>query len=69
MGAHLFYTSIQTRCTVNFLSFIYKTETNEIFNTMIETTLQDINNVHEFWTLDYYIKDCSTLGIVIFGVK
>ena len=34
-------------------------ETNEIFNNMIETTLQVINKVHEHLTLYYCIKCCS----------
>ena len=34
-------------------------ETNEIFNTMIETTLQVINKVHECLTPYYCIKHCS----------
>ena len=65
-----FYILMQTNCNVMFLSlYIYKTETSEIFNTMIEATLQGINKVHGCLTLYYCIKHCSILGIVILGVK
>ena len=49
--------------------YIYKMETNEIFNNMIETTLQVINKVHEHLTLTIALSTVLFLDIVIFGVK
>ena len=49
--------------------YIYKMETNEIFNNMIETTLQVINKVHECLTLTIVLSIVLFLGTVIFGMK
>ena len=60
MGIGLLYILMQTSPNV-MLEFIYicKMETNEMFNTMIEATLQVNNKVYEHLTLYYCIKHCS----------